>query len=250
MSRIIFIPKTIEVVVVSFGGVGTTFLMEHLARYKKVNCSDDTDGLKHVSIPPLSRNPELKLVYIFGDPRTAAISLFERKFHQAQYHKLQRLDYTSPRPPSREMTVETYARQDRDLLGFQQHFTNWYRGYPAHRPIMFLRYERLHHNLDKLAEFLQLPAEFVSSFPEMVSRKSSLDEWDRETRQGLDRMHQSFLAELEQVGDCVTRPVERRGAAWACLLDRSYRRALAEQFLHEPRKRAVHAVRLFAGRRH
>lgn len=93
MRKTIFLKKNIEVLIVSSGGVGTTFLMEEIKRYKTTNDPDNKDGYKHLPIPPISQNPNLKVVYLFGDPVLACISLFRRKYQYAQsksveiYHK-------------------------------------------------------------------------------------------------------------------------------------------------------------------
>ena len=55
----LFIDKDIEVCVISAGGVGTTFLMEFLSKYKKLNNPYDYDDIKHLPLPPLSKNKNL-----------------------------------------------------------------------------------------------------------------------------------------------------------------------------------------------
>jgi len=69
-----------DVLVSSFGGVGTTFLMKFLNQNLSVNCPNDRDHLKHALYPPISPSPNLKAIYVFGDPIEAAISLFRRNF--------------------------------------------------------------------------------------------------------------------------------------------------------------------------
>ena len=71
------LPKEIEVVICSYGGVGTTSFMYFIKNFKKINHPDNIGGLKHLPIPPKSSNKYLKYIYIYGDPRLAAISLLK-----------------------------------------------------------------------------------------------------------------------------------------------------------------------------
>ncbi|MGB5632037.1 MAG: hypothetical protein WBM86_04545, partial [Waterburya sp.] len=52
----ILLPGDTDVVVASFGGVGTTFLLKYLAQYRKTNHRFDADGVKHSPLPPISFN--------------------------------------------------------------------------------------------------------------------------------------------------------------------------------------------------
>ena len=54
------IPKDIEVVVGSYGGVGTTFFLDFVAQFKKTNHPQDEDKIKHLGMPPISFNKEIK----------------------------------------------------------------------------------------------------------------------------------------------------------------------------------------------
>ena len=74
-------PK-IDVVVSSFGGAMTTTLLQWLRNYKNVNSHGNTDNLKHTLYPPVSTNPNLRLVYIFDDPILSILSLFRRQLSQ------------------------------------------------------------------------------------------------------------------------------------------------------------------------
>ena len=49
----IYLPKEMELLVCSYGGVGTTFLIDFLAQYKICNNRDDKDGFKHLDKPPV-----------------------------------------------------------------------------------------------------------------------------------------------------------------------------------------------------
>ena len=62
------LPRPLPTVwVVSPGGVGTTALMAHLERFRRVNARDDSDGLKHLPRPPpLPEGAEVRVLFISG----------------------------------------------------------------------------------------------------------------------------------------------------------------------------------------
>ena len=74
-------PK-IDVVVSSFGGVMSTVLIKWIEKYKNTNGHGNGDNLKHALYPPLSTNPNVRLVYIFDDPILSVLSLFRRQSSQ------------------------------------------------------------------------------------------------------------------------------------------------------------------------
>ena len=57
----------INVLVCSPGGVGSSFFIAFLEKYKSVNSYKDRDGLKHIDRPPLTLNSNLKAIYIYGE---------------------------------------------------------------------------------------------------------------------------------------------------------------------------------------
>ena len=60
MSKII-VPNSIEVVISSFGRVGSTFLIKFLSKYLKTNEFDNSDRFKLSRLPLISFNPKIKL---------------------------------------------------------------------------------------------------------------------------------------------------------------------------------------------
>ncbi len=197
MEKTIFLNKNIDVLVVSAGGVGTTFLMNAIAKYKITNCPSNTDGYKHLPIPPIISNRNLKIVYVFGDPILACISLFRRKFHHTQSvwaNKFQQLDYTIPK----NITLEEYVENRKDGHYFQLHLNNWKKEYLYHQTL-FLKYESIYDSLENLRSFLSLPASFVEEFPKKLERQSSITRLSDTTLAGLQEMyetHQKQLGEL------------------------------------------------------
>ncbi len=71
---------------------------------------------------------------------------------------------------------------------------------PPH-PILFIRYEKFFENVRTLQSFINLPEEFVSTFPLEKKRSSSLELVSPQIRNGLHRLYGSFAAELDQLDD-------------------------------------------------
>lgn len=210
MKNTIFLSKNIEVLIVSAGGVGTTFLMEEIGKYKKTNCPSNTDGYKHMPVPPISGNQNLKVVYVFGNPIMASMSLFRRNYHHLQSLKAQQFlnrKYVIPA----EMSLEAYAKNGQEGHHFRQHFHNWSQRFSIY-PTLFIRYESLFEYLNELADFLDLPAEFIQNFPEKKERKSNIDAVSSATLRGLNKMYDSFLEEINQKPAVFIRAENRRNS--------------------------------------
>lgn len=195
----ILVPKDVEVVFASFGGVGTTFLMYHIAKYKQTNFPCDRDLLKHSPFPPISYNKNIRFVYVYGDPILATISLFRRKYHHWQIEKLTRYS-SQDSSVVPETSLEEYAASKADLFQFRTHFYNWYDKYLVH-PTMFIRYESIFDNIEPLINFLNLPKSAIDSFPAKKPRKSILEEVNSKTISSLTDIYGSFANELNNLED-------------------------------------------------
>ena len=231
----LWMPRDLEVLVTSYGGAGTTFLIEFLSQYKRTNDRHDGDQLKHLPMPPVSWNPRFRCVYLFGDPVLATVSLFNRGMQHAQSKKLLALRRDlSPIPEG--MTLEAYARAGADRLHFRDHFENWHERYLVH-PVLFLRYETLWDNRDALAGFLELPDGAMDAFPEQRTRNAALDGLPPDTLAGLERMYGAFRDELAQRPDAEVRGPDLAGKRLHLLRTRNFRMALGKAANTTCRKR-------------
>ena len=202
MKKTIFLDKKIQVLIVSAGGVGTTFLMREIEKYKTTNCSSNTDGYKHLPIPPISFNQNLKVIYIFGNPILASMSLFRRQYHHTQSIKVQeylRADYTIPF----SMSIEEYAKGAKDGFYFKLHFYHWYKQYPIYNTL-FLKYETLSEQVEVIRDFLDLPLHFVHNFPPKIKRNSNFSNLSATTLGGLVQLYGSFEKEIQQLPSSMT----------------------------------------------
>ncbi len=232
MSRVV-LPNNIDIVIASFGGVGTTLLIKFLEEYKNTNKHDDSDGLKHSPLPPISFNPNIKFIYVYGSPQMAVASLFRRNFHEAQSKKLQKFLGKDKALIPKGMTLQEYASLGEDRFRFENHFFNWYDKYLTSIPTLFIRYETMFDNVRHLLEFAEIPEGCIDRFPMKEKRHSTKEKVHRETINLLDSMYGDFVDKLEKLNDIEIRQDGTRKIIPIKYLDMAYGRALVEQVPYE-----------------
>ncbi|MCC5907269.1 MAG: sulfotransferase domain-containing protein [Balneolaceae bacterium] len=196
-------PDDIEYLFVSYGGVGTSFMLRFFFNYKKTNDPYDRDSLKHLAKPPDDLPSGVKVIYIYGDPKLAVISLFRRNFQETHSHKLLNGLGKKQSPIAKELTIEEYAAKRVDLFNFREHFFNWYRA-DLQNPVLFLRYETLFNHLDFLFEFMDMPNFAQDYFPQKKKRESVDLVLSEEIHQNLDKIYSPFADELNKLKPLVS----------------------------------------------
>jgi len=154
------IGSELEAIVVSPGGVGTTMLMEHMAKFKQVNSAGDEDGLKHLpQVPPSVQ--EVPVVFLTESPEIAIQSLASRKFLDANAVKLGSLLYfLVPHSFQNLFMRRAISRQERNWMNSEAN-------------VMRVSYGDLWERLPEIAEHLGVTdPSFVSSFPPQKPRTS------------------------------------------------------------------------------
>ncbi len=231
----IILARNIDVVVASSGGVGSTLLLEEISKYKRTHRHLAIDYYKHLSIPPISFRRNVKYVYVFGDPVTASISLFKRGFHHQQSVKLNRYRSNTAFIIPEKMTLEEYAAKGRDGFQYEEQLRNWCETFLA-QPTFFIRYDQLYESLPALAQFLELPPQFLEDFPPEQQRQSGRDVVSEETFEGLTRIYagHKLLHEMEgcEIHDLTDRPAKH-------IFKRPYRQAILESHFTLPLKAAL-----------
>lgn len=222
------IPKDIEVVVASYGGVGTTFFLDFVSQFKKTNDPQDEDKIKHLVIPPVSFNKNVRFVYIYGNPVEAVPSLFGRGMANFQSKKLQRDQQIINEPIPLDATLEEYAIAGVDKFQFRKHFYNWYRDCLMH-PTLFIRYEKIWDHKEEIFRFLGLPMSELENFPEKKQRRSKLDDLPQPVLEGLIDMYGDFAKELDEIGECVLRGEHYAGKISHTLCSRNLRIAIRRE---------------------
>jgi len=199
MKHTILLEKEVDVLIVSAGGVGTTFLLKAIGQYKKTNHVSNDDGFKHITIPPITSNRNLKVIYVFGNPITATMSLFRRNFHHTQSYKMQQYLPKGYRVKM-ETSLEEYAAKGEDGFYFWRHFNNWWAQYLVY-PTLFLRYETLFEHVNQIANFLELPESFVNDFPAKKIRNSQVGNLDKATLNNLEKIYGGLQADFDRLPD-------------------------------------------------
>jgi len=226
MYNTIVLNKDIEVLIVSAGGVGTTFLMKAIGAYRKINSPDNADGFKHLPLPPLSLNKDLKVIYIYGNPLMACLSLFRRGFQVVQSIKSQQYleeQFTIPQ----DMSLDAYAAIGEEGHYFERHLNNWKDAYRLY-PTLFIRYETLFEQVETIAEYLDLPKDFVEQFPAKQARKSNKAQLNPATLQALEKLYEPTAKAFAQLPDAFQK--EKSLSIWSIIATQPYRRGLAKWF--------------------
>merc|ERR1712070_77470 len=112
--------RNLDVYVVSWGGVATSYFMKWLERNNiKVNSAVDGDKLKHISSPDNSKLLNVKfkkVIFIYDDVLNSLVSLWRRGYHAKQISKLS----NGKIKISSRTTIKQYANKGKDLFKFQQ----------------------------------------------------------------------------------------------------------------------------------
>jgi len=191
--------------IASAGGAGTTFLIEWLAQFTDTNDPYDRDRLKHTRRPlsnsrlaewKVDGNPTpvnvRKSLYIFGNPEEACISHFRRGW--ASLHAKR----TTGKKPEVE-NLDQLIEKKQDIFEFENHFDNWLKG--SDYPIMFVRYEAMWENLDKIFEYAEVPHNYWDTFPEKRQRESKMKSLPEPVQQGIKEIYGDFSERTEKVDD-------------------------------------------------
>lgn len=157
------------------------------------------DGFKHTSIPPLTLTPNLKAIYIYGDPIKATASLFRRNYHHAHARTI--TGKTLPK----NMTLEEYATQLEDCFQFENHYYNW-RNRDTAYPILFIKYNAIWESIDAIFDFLELPSNLKSKFPAKKKRQSSIESSPQSIINDLNQLYGKFKEEVEKSPDFEIKP--------------------------------------------
>jgi len=217
----------IDIYVVLYGGVGTTFLINFLSKYLYTNHPADADGFKHIPLPPIRVKPQARFIYIFGDPIVSAISLFRRNFHYQQSKKLQRFNLIQ-NLINKDENISSYANRGKDKLNIEQHFNNWFQHYRLYRTL-FLRYDSIWDNIGHLIDFLELPEYVINDFPKKRERNSLIDSIDAETYDKLKSMYRNFSAQIEALPNVIIREaLETKASRFRCYLSSQYIKAYCQ----------------------
>ena len=155
--------KDLDVLIVSPGGVATTFLLRYVSTFMKTNDIHDLDGLKHITpAPEFNFRKDLKVVYLTGELSDIENSLVKRGWLFEQYIKLGgHLHYFCNSKKLRSHFKVLVSGQLKTFKTLSKNNEN----------VMIINYNELWDLKKELANFLSLdPQNFVKAFPEKRSR--------------------------------------------------------------------------------
>jgi hypothetical protein len=188
-----------RVQVTSFGGSGTTALHEHLLRMGvDVPTTPGSFPFKHQRVPPApdAVPPEFRVVYPFGDPRNAVVSVFRREFQGGHYRGM-RLRKPMPEAEHHLTDLEHFLEGNVDEFEIEDHFDQWFDARARTYPVLFLRYEALPDVWPAVCEFVGLPA--GSPCLPIRPRASQWTELEVSQRERIDAMYGAFARRLEDL---------------------------------------------------
>ena len=151
--------------VISPGGVGTTFVMEHLSRFVLLNSPYDSDGLKHVPAIPEDWFERARVLYIAGDSVAVYASIERRDWTRELASKLGLVrELYAPGSARREALLQAIAAQDR-----------FFRSASEQGKALIVAYDDIWDSVDDMAEWFAItdPA-FVTEFPQRKPRASNV----------------------------------------------------------------------------
>jgi len=166
LFRCSYVSPLPEVIVNSPGGVATTFFMDFVRKHKSTNHPGDKDGLKHLPGVPRIR-PNVRYLYLYGDPAGAVISLARRGFLDYQIRK------NGTWMPCTEIhSPEAYLQAGKDLLRLIPLKDAW-QGAMETNPsqVMIIPYDSLWDRMEEWGDFLKLSPQALEQFPPRRERR-------------------------------------------------------------------------------
>jgi hypothetical protein len=191
--------------VTSFGGCGTSAVYAYLSDAGlDIPKTFGQFPFKHQRVPPDPTivPPGFRVVYLYGDPRNAVLSIF-RRGRQLSHYRGMRLANPSSEAQARLSSLESFVRAGIDYYELEDHFEQWW-GRSSHSfPVLFVRYELLAHVWPTLRDFVGLPAGYPC-LP-LKSRSSDWRSLPPPTQTQLDRIYGRFARRVSSLPPVVTR---------------------------------------------
>lgn len=209
--------SNLDLVVVSYGGGGTTSIADYLGKRFRTNSWDsNNDGIKHAcsSNHPVFEDKTIgRALYIYSNPVQAIISLFRRDFQNHMIPKLTSANHRNAleyrnyvKDNGVTITLEEYARNGIDQLGIKAHFQNWLNE-PTHFPVALVRFETLYDNLNEFFDVMEFDTETRAAFPPKRARATSLSAMDQVELAALEDIYRDMIAHMDQLPPILLRPV-------------------------------------------
>jgi hypothetical protein len=198
-----------EFAVFSSGGVGSKLLVKWLLgpvlngrRYNKAHY--------HWRLPPLRLRNGQRAIYMFGDPRDAIVSFFQRRISRHERHGFDSAILTREDPApdwaisalrnieadspgfSPRWSLPDYLDRKRDYFRLEEHFDFWL-GAKRDYDVYFVKYEGLWESFDTLSKIFCLTPRAI---PERVPRRANWRAEPPEVQLGLNALYGRFAERL------------------------------------------------------
>ncbi len=196
----------------SHGGVGSKQVVKWLYPDAPANWAG---AHRHDPLPPRQAPDRSRMIYVFGDPRNAAISMFQRRDGRHERHGFRprtpaELDEPQPGFMMRHAanigadpgTMDTswslaqFVEAGRDLFGFEHHVDNWLSS-DTDYPVVFLRYETFWEHMPAILERLGMRRPAVPFLP----RRADWRAQPTEIQRGLDHIYGRLCGRLADLPD-------------------------------------------------
>lgn len=189
---------TYDVIVVSYGGSGTTLLAQTLGRVLRVNSpNSDHDGILHAFSPHhpvFSRLDVRRAIYAYAYPPEAILSLFNRDYQSRMVAKLNSTHKTRSeyirniKSDSQPLEFSDLLDCDDDPFRVRRHLQNWTAAESTDFPILCVKYDALFASKKIIADFVGRP-DVADSFPARRPRKSRLSDLRPCQKSALQRIY-------------------------------------------------------------
>jgi len=207
-------------------------LWKSIQKYARVNPPVDSDGFKHSYLPLLSRNLNLKRIFLFGNVALSLASLFRRKFQAIQSRKVQYRSLVSMNSVEETCSLPQYLLAGQEKFWFASQFSN-YRQHYLFSNTLFILYEAVFDYVRDFVDFLELPRSAISLFPCSKLRASS-NRREVESSPGFAQMYGEYSRYLESLPDFqVVSPQQAMPMRSVILKHSHYRRLLYLQLRWE-----------------
>lgn len=172
----------------SIGGVGSTALGRHIGSLA------DKSIYEHAYSPSyFNKFDGIRLGYMFGDPYSAVISIFRRKFQSMHIQQVLRgTDY--PLVDLHKWSLTDYLEEGKDLFHLEDQFDNWVKADGAKHSILLIKYESLNITLDEVLSYYKVTKPF-----ELRERKSKLNSQPVEIVKGLEAIYGGLKEKVDQM---------------------------------------------------
>lgn len=155
---------SVEALVVSTGGTGSTAISSHIHNFLATNSPGDSDGLKHAPYPILG----IKTLFIYADRTSAAASIRRRSEDFLLHHgaKLGAVGAQLSGPKRAEHLVSSAIQRQIDR----------YLAASCDKPetILALSYDEVFESAQLIAEFFGIDDQlFIQTFPKRRNRESA-----------------------------------------------------------------------------